>query len=63
MHALYGHDHEEQQMDLDVIECELTLVFKKLAKGYVAHQNAIVLSTKIAFPPIKDVQNWWKSDF
>ena len=61
-----GDDEEEDDDDVDVdeLECILsTLIFKKLIKGYIAHQTAIVLSTKLAFPSIKDQQNWWKSDF
>ena len=55
---------EEEVWDVDQIECVLaTLVFKKLVKGYIAHQNAIVLSTKCAFPHVKEVHGWWKSDF
>ena len=55
---------DEEDIDMDEIECILSsLIFKKLIKGYIAHQNALVLSTKIAFPNIKDVNNWWKSDF
>eukprot|EP01083_Nonionella_stella_P064768 169114_1 len=57
-------NREHEEIDRDEIECILsTLIFKKLVKGYIAHQNAIVLSTKVAFPEIKSVQNWWKSDF
>lgn len=61
-----GGDNEEADytVDMDEMECVLAaLVFKKLVRGYVAHRNAIVLSTKMAFPPIKSVPNWWKSDF
>ena len=62
---MFGAGEEEEEVwDVDQIECMLAmLVFKKLVKGYIAHQNAIVLSTKCAFPHVKEVHGWWKSDF
>ena len=59
-----NYEEEKEEIDMDEIECIIsTLIFKKLVKGYIAHQIAVVLSAKLAFPQIKDVPNWYKSDF
>merc|ERR1712176_1504199 len=53
--TVFGGGNDDEEIDIDELECILsTLIFKKLVKGYIAHQTAIVLSTKTAFPPIKD---------
>ena len=43
-------EDEDDDIDMDEIECMMaTLIFKKLVKGYVAHQNAVVYQQKLHF--------------
>merc|ERR1712150_191135 len=40
---VFGGQMDEDEVDIDELECILsTLIFKKLIKGYIAHQTAIV---------------------